>query len=126
MVGATAAENSWAPTSTRMLPSWNTRISAHGPNDRQPVPVTGRRKGKELIYRLRGGRCEWCNRRAEVQVHHVRAHADLVTPGRPQPEWSQLMSRMRRKALVVCPPCHDEIHNRHPPRHHGDSHWRAG
>ncbi len=94
--------------------------------DRQPVPVTGRRKGKELIYRLRGGRCEWCNRRAEVQVHHVRALADLVTPGRPQPEWSQLMSRMRRKALVVCPLCHDEIHNRHPPRHHGDSHWRAG
>ena len=94
--------------------------------DRQPVPVTGRRKGKELIYRLRGGRCEWCNRRAEVQVHHVRALADLVTPGRPQPEWSQLMSRMRRKTLVVCPPCHEEIHNRHPPRHHGDSHWRAG
>jgi group II intron reverse transcriptase/maturase len=94
--------------------------------DRQPVPVTGRHKGKELIYRLRGGRCEWCNRRAEVQVHHVRALADLVTPGRPQPEWSQLMSRMRRKTLVVCPLCHDEIHNRHPPRHHGDSHWRAG
>jgi len=94
--------------------------------DRQPVPVTGRRKGKELIYRLRSGRCEWCKRRAEVQVHHVRALADLVTPGRPQPVWSQLMARMRRKTLVVCPPCHEKIHNRHPSRHHEDSHWRAG
>jgi len=82
--------------------------------DRQPVPAPGRRKGKELIFRLRAGRCEWCKRRAEVQVHHVRVLADLGTPGRPQPEWSQLMARMRRKTLVVCPPCHDTIHDRHP------------
>ena len=94
--------------------------------DRQPVPVTSRRTGKELIYRLRGGRCEWCNRRAEVQVHHVRALADLVTPGRPQPEWSQLIARMRRKTLVVCPPCHEQIHNRHPSPRNGDSRQRAG
>jgi group II intron reverse transcriptase/maturase len=83
-------------------------------DDRQPAPATGRRKGKELIRRLRSGRCEWCKRRAEVQAHHVRALADLSTPGRPQPEWSQLMSRMRRKTLVVCPPCHDKIHDRQP------------
>ena len=95
-------------------------------DDRQPVPATRRRKGKELIYRLRGGRCEWCKRRAEVQVHHVRLLADLDTPGRPQPEWSQLMTRMRRKTLVVCPPCHEKIHDRHPPRHPRNSHWRAG
>jgi group II intron reverse transcriptase/maturase len=82
--------------------------------DRQPVPAPGRRKGKELICRLRAGRCEWCKRRAEVQVHHVRVLADLATPGRPQPEWSQIMARMRRKTLVVCPPCHDKIHDRHP------------
>ncbi len=24
------------------------------------------------------------------------------------------MTRMRRKTLVVCPPCHDKIHDRHP------------
>jgi group II intron reverse transcriptase/maturase len=83
-------------------------------DDRHPAPATGRRKGKELICRLRSGRCEWCKRRAEVQAHHVRALADLGNPGRPQPEWSQLMTRMRRKTLVVCPPCHDKIHDRHP------------
>jgi group II intron reverse transcriptase/maturase len=83
-------------------------------DDRQPVPATGRRQGKELIYRLRIGRCEWCKRRDAVQVHHVRLLADLDTPGRPQPEWSQLMTRMRRKTLVVCPPCHEKIHDRHP------------
>ena len=83
-------------------------------DDRHPAPATGRRKGKELINRLRSGRCEWCKRRAEVQAHHVRALADLGNPGRPQPEWTQLMTRMRRKTLVVCPPCHDKIHDRHP------------
>ncbi len=83
-------------------------------DDRHPAPATGRRKGKELINRLRSGRCEWCKRRAEVQAHHVRALADLGNPGRPQPEWTQLMTRMRRKTLVVCPPCHEKIHNGTP------------
>ncbi len=87
-------------------------------DDCHPAPATGRRKGKELICRLRSGRCEWCKRRAEVQVHHVRALADLGNPGRPQPEWSQLMTRMRRKTLVVCPPCHDKVHDRHPAAAH--------
>ncbi len=50
-------------------------------DDRHPAPATGRRKGKELINRLRSGRCEWCKRRAEVQAHHVRALADLGNPG---------------------------------------------
>ena len=38
--------------------------------DRVPVPVTVRRK--ELISRLRAGRCEWCEQPAVVEVHHVR------------------------------------------------------
>jgi hypothetical protein len=29
-------------------------------HDHQPAPLTTRRKGKELIHRLRAGRCEWC------------------------------------------------------------------
>ena len=33
-----------------------------------PPPATTCRKGKELIRRLRAGRCEWCEQRADVQV----------------------------------------------------------
>jgi len=79
--------------------------------DRQPVPATGR---KELTIRLLARRCEWCQQRAPVEVHQVRALADLARPGRPQPEWAHLMATMRRKTLVVCASCHRAIHAGQP------------
>lgn len=82
-------------------------------NDSQPGPLHGRRHGSELLARLRRGRCEWCEQRSQVQVHQVSKLANLATRGQPQPVWAQLMARMRRKTLIVCPPCHDSIHNRH-------------
>jgi hypothetical protein len=47
-------------------------------------------------------------------VHQVSKLAHLTTPERPQPPWKRQMARMRRKTLIVCPPCHDAIHNRQP------------
>lgn len=82
-------------------------------NDHPPAPAA-RRKGKELIHRLRTGRCELCDQRSPVQVHQVRKLADLHMPGQPQPAWAQLMAKRRRKTLIVCPPCHERIHTRHP------------
>jgi hypothetical protein len=87
-------------------------------DDRRPTPVTVRRK--ELIIRLRAGRCELCEQRAEVQVHHVRKLADLARPGRPQPPWMKLMAMKRRKTLVVCAACHDHIHARQPTTAHAE------
>jgi hypothetical protein len=81
-------------------------------DDRQPPPVTIRRK--QLITRLQAGRCELCEHRTPVEVHQVRKLADLTRPGRPQPAWAQLMAKRRRKTLVVCPICHHSIHSRHP------------
>jgi group II intron reverse transcriptase/maturase len=81
-------------------------------DDRQPTPITVR--PKELISRLRTGRCELCQQRADIQVHHVRKLADLAKPGQPQPAWAQLMTVKRRKTLVVCAACHEHIHARHP------------
>lgn len=79
--------------------------------DRQPEPVATRRK--ELISRLRAGRCELCDQRGVVEVHQIRRLADLARP-EPQPKWVQLMAKRRRKTLVVCPPCHDTTHARQP------------
>jgi Type II intron maturase len=76
--------------------------------DRLPDLPTRR---KELTIRLRTRRCEWCDTTADVEVHQVRKLADLARTGRPQPGWAQLMTRMRRKTLVVCTPCHQAIHH---------------
>jgi group II intron reverse transcriptase/maturase len=78
-------------------------------DDRLPEPVATR--GKELISRLRAGRCELCEERASVEVHQIRRLADLARSG-PQPMWAQLMAKRRRRTLVVCPPCHHTIHTR--------------
>jgi hypothetical protein len=67
--------------------------------------------GNELIHRLLAGRCELCESRMGLQVHHIRKLADLNKPGRPEPSvWVQAMAQRRRKTLVVCATCHHDIH----------------
>ncbi|MGZ6639759.1 MAG: HNH endonuclease, partial [Solirubrobacteraceae bacterium] len=79
--------------------------------DREPVPAIAR--GKELIGRLLAGRCEICGQADKVRVHQIHKLSDLDQPGQPdQPEWVQIMTRRRRKTLVVCDACHDSIHRR--------------
>jgi hypothetical protein len=68
---------------------------------------------RQLVTRLLKGRCELCQQTDNITVHHVRTLADLDRPGQPQPEWAQVMAKIRRKALVVCGDCHDLIHG-HP------------
>jgi Type II intron maturase/AI2M/AI1M-like, HNH endonuclease len=70
---------------------------------------------KEIITRLQRNRCELCQHSGQVQVHHVARLADLAHPGPGQPAWAALMAAKRRKSLVVCPPCHDQIHAERPP-----------
>ncbi len=73
-------------------------------DDRPAVPAPAR---KELVTRLRKGRCEWCQQHAAVETHQVRKLADLTRPGRPQPAWAQRMARMHRKTLIGHPHrCH--------------------
>jgi hypothetical protein len=68
-------------------------------------------KRNELIHRLMAGRCELCEGRVGLQVHHVRKLADLDRPGRPdRPTWIRLMAQRKRKTLVVCARCHHDIH----------------
>jgi hypothetical protein len=55
-----------------------------------------------------------CQHTGQVQVHHVGKLGHLGKPGTPQPAWAALMTRKRRKTLVVCTTCHDTIHDRKP------------
>jgi group II intron reverse transcriptase/maturase len=77
-------------------------------DDRPQGPPRPRQR--ELITRLLGGQCEWCEQPAPVEAHQVRKLADLTRTGQPQPAWAQLMTRKRRKTLIVCAPCHAAIH----------------
>jgi hypothetical protein len=77
--------------------------------DKAPTLVTTKRN--ELIHRLLADGCEICKSRTQVEVHHVRKLADLNRPGRPaKPAWMLLMAQRRRKTLIVCRACHEDIH----------------
>lgn len=85
--------------------------------DHQPGRAVG---PKELITRLLANRCEICERSGNVQVHHIRKLADLdkfLDRSGPtdMPAWAAIMAKRRRKALVVCQYCHDNIHAGPPP-----------
>ncbi|MBV6703554.1 hypothetical protein KV557_41955 [Kitasatospora aureofaciens] len=76
--------------------------------DRRPVWVDYPQK--ELITRLLADTCEVCGATGDVQVHHVRALADLARAGWPPSDWARVMLDRRRKTLVTCAACHDRIH----------------
>ena len=67
---------------------------------------------KELIKKLRAGRCQLCGQTEGIQVHHIRQLADLDRTGDQPAPWVEIMKASRRKYLVVCLDCHDAIHGR--------------
>jgi hypothetical protein len=65
----------------------------------------------ELVQRVLADLCELCGSNERVEVHHIRKLADLEKPGRKEkPVWVKQMAARRRKTLVVCRKCHEEIH----------------
>jgi hypothetical protein len=78
-------------------------------------PVMASSKRNELIHRLLAERCEICESQTQLEVHHVRKLADLNRPGRREkPAWVRLMAMRRRKTLVICRRCHEDIHAGRP------------
>jgi group II intron reverse transcriptase/maturase len=77
---------------------------------RDPAPVPAPYPRNELITRLRRRECELCETGATVAVHQVTGLKALGQPGPGQPAWAALMTKMRRKTLIVCAACHDWIH----------------
>jgi len=65
----------------------------------------------EIIQRLLADLCEICGSSKNVEVHHVRKLADLRTKGRKEkPLHVRIMAARRRKTLVLCRHCHDDLH----------------
>ncbi len=64
----------------------------------------------ELLQRLQADRCEICESRDGVQVHHIRKLADLQRKGRTLDRFERVMAGRRRKTLVLCRKCHADVH----------------
>jgi group II intron reverse transcriptase/maturase len=86
-------------------------------NDHPPHQMMGR---TELEKRLLAQRCEQCGATsltAHIEVHHIRALKDLEKyPGREKPRWVKIMAARRRKTLVLCRTCHQDVQYGHPLR----------
>lgn len=64
----------------------------------------------EVVQRLLAQECTLCGATDNIEVHHIRKLADIQQKGDSQrPEWMQKMSARRRKTLVVCRQCHQNI-----------------
>ena len=69
----------------------------------------------ELVTRLLAEKCEVCGSEGAVEVHHIRKLADLNKPGRRErPLYARIMSARKRKTLVLCIGCHDDLHAGRP------------
>ncbi len=67
-------------------------------------------KRSEVVERLMAQQCELCGATLNIEVHHIHKLADLEREGRHKPEWARVMAARRRKTLVVCQSCHNQIH----------------
>jgi len=68
-------------------------------------------KTTEIEKRLLAETCELCGATEDIQVHHIKALKNLQKPGRREPApWKEIMVTRRRKTLVVCRKCHNDIH----------------
>src|SRR5260370_9110881 len=64
----------------------------------------------ELEQRLLTDFCELCGHTQKVEVHHVRKITNLhAYPGRPQPPWLVSMIALKRKTLLLCRTCHEDV-----------------
>ena len=74
----------------------------------------------ELVQRLLAQVCEHCGGSKDVEVHHIRAMKDIHHhAGRPKPPWMVRMIALKRKTLLLCRDCHDDLHAGRPMRRQG-------
>jgi group II intron reverse transcriptase/maturase len=83
-------------------------------DDQPPRLYAGR---SELEKRLLAQFCELCGNTEQLEVHHLRAMKDLHKhAGKEKPLWMRRMIERKRKTLIVCRICHEDIHAGRPLR----------
>lgn len=74
-----------------------------------PPPIWNSQRS-ELLQRFLADTCELCDSHDNIEVHHIRHLKDLNKGKREQPEWVKNMAARKRKTLIVCRKCHEDIH----------------
>jgi group II intron reverse transcriptase/maturase len=76
--------------------------------EKPPTIYSGQRS--ELVQRLLANTCELCGATERLEVHHIRAMKDLHRrPGREKPEWARRMIALKRKTMILCRTCHEDV-----------------
>jgi len=98
----------WGGISLRVIPVGQGWIIDRVVRDQLP-----NRSRSDLIRRLQANRCELCGAAVKSEVHHVRKLVDIKRywQDREKPAWVERMIELRRRTLVVCAKCHEEIHH---------------
>lgn len=60
-----------------------------------------------LVERLLAEKCEWCGKKENLEIHHVRKLKDLQGKAR----WEQVMIARQRKTMALCRKCHNDLHS---------------
>ncbi len=88
-----------------------TRKLSYAPKDEiPPYAIAGAKS--ELVTTLLTGQCQLCGREDELEAHHIRQLKDLKRRWQGKadpPAWVKSMIYRRRKTIVVCRDCHEEI-----------------
>lgn len=76
--------------------------------EKPPTIYSGQRS--ELMQRLLANTCELCGANEKLEVHHIRAMKDLHRrPGREKSEWVKRMIALKRKTMILCRTCHEDV-----------------
>lgn len=90
--------------STRQL---KRELVTYGKPEQIPTTVYYRSR-TELGQRLLANQCEWCGTvEGRMEVHHIRKLGNL----KGKNFWEAQMIQRRRKTMVLCEECHDELHS---------------
>lgn len=90
--------------STRQL---KRELVKYGKPEQIPTTVYYRSR-TELGQRLLANQCEWCGTvEGQMEVHHIRKLGNLTGKN----FWEAQMIQRRRKTMVLCEECHDELHS---------------
>ena len=79
--------------------------------DAQPSTGIFTQQKYDLLKRLDKEQCEFCKQQGvPLEVHHIRRLKDLQQK-KNKADWEIRMCSQRRKTMVLCSECHDQLHH---------------
>lgn len=82
-----------------------------GDPDLRPKTGVFTQQRYDILTRLNKSECEYCRKTGDdLEVHHIRRLKDLQKKTN-KADWEIRMCSQRRKTMVLCRECHDQLHH---------------